>query len=847
MKQRFLILFVIFSVLWTARSAFAAVTFNERMTVQGYLRNGAAPLASGSYAMQFIVKNAGVEKWKKEFKGGSKVAVTNGLFMQILAGPDDTARVLASTMFSVTGNTDAITVDVVVDMNNDEAFTGADATFSNLDLVPVPLSLLARTAETANFANSISQLGATTGQVLTWNGTTWAPATPSAGSLPNDSVGSGQIQSGAVDLTTKVTGVLPVANGGTGGATASAARTALGAAASGNNTDITQLSGLATAITIAQGGTGAVSAISARSNLGAAGAGNNTDITQLSGLTTAVSVVQGGTGATSAVAARANLGAAASGVNTDITALSGLTTALSISQGGTNNATLPVTNGGIIYTNGTKLMNSGSGVSGQFLKSQGTGTPIWDGLDISDIHSTTGGAFLTGSGACAAGEALVYTGSVTDTIACQNITPNIPAASITNAQVSASAAIAYSKLNLANSIVAGDLTAGSVTAAKMAASSVDLSTSVATGVAPIARGGTNNGSLGVTAGGVYYGDGTKMMASAAGSAGQFLKSTGAGAPAFTTLGIADIKSTVSGNFLTGTSCAAGEALVYAAGTDSISCQAVAAGSIAPGSITNASVNASAAIAYSKLNLSNSIVAGDLTAGSVTAAKLASGAVDLSGTVVTNSLPIAKGGTGATTAPLARAALGAAASGANSDITSLTGLTTALSATQGGTGSASYATGNLLYASSTTALSKLAIGSAGQVLTVSAGLPSWQNPAVTLSASQTWTGDQDFQGTVSVGTTVTGGAAMTDLKVCSGSIAAFNVATAGTGITKTFTCTGVTTAMAVHCSPTGNPTMANNPWWVAWVSAADTISIRVTSTAVSGTEMAAATWKCLVIN
>lgn len=44
-----------------------------------------------------------------------------------------------------------------------------------------------------------------------------------------------------VDLTTGVTGVLPVANGGTGGATAADARTALGAAAAGANTDITAL------------------------------------------------------------------------------------------------------------------------------------------------------------------------------------------------------------------------------------------------------------------------------------------------------------------------------------------------------------------------------------------------------------------------------------------------------------------------------------------------------------------------------------------------------------------------------------------------------------------------------
>jgi hypothetical protein len=55
---------------------------------------------------------------------------------------------------------------------------------------------------------------------------------------------------------------------------------------------------------------------------------------------------------------------------------------------------------------------------------------------------------------------------------------------------------------------------------------------------------------------------------------------------------------------------------------------------------------------------------------------------LSGTV-----GIANGGTGATTAASARAALGAAASGANGDITSLAAMTTPLSVAQGGTGSA----------------------------------------------------------------------------------------------------------------------------------------------------------------
>lgn len=48
----------------------------------------------------------------------------------------------------------------------------------------------------------------------------------------------------------------------------------------------------------------------------------------------------------------------------------------------------------------------------------------------------------------------------------------------------------------------------------------------------------------------------------------------------------------------------------------------------------------------------------------------------------------------------------------------------VAATQGGTGTATYATGDILYASATNVLSKLAAGTNGNVLTLAAGVPSW---------------------------------------------------------------------------------------------------------------------------
>lgn len=60
-------------------------------------------------------------------------------------------------------------------------------------------------------------------------------------------------------------------------------------------------------------------------------------------------------------------------------------------------------------------------------------------------------------------------------------------------------------------------------------SSINLSTDT-TNTLPIASGGTNNSSLGVTNGGSVYADGSKLATTAAGTSGQVLTSSGTGAP-----------------------------------------------------------------------------------------------------------------------------------------------------------------------------------------------------------------------------------------------------------------------------------------------------------------------------
>ena len=87
------------------------------------------------------------------------------------------------------------------------------------------------------------------------------------------------------------------------------------------------------------------------------------------------------------------------------------------------------------------------------------------------------------------------------------------------------------------------------------------------------------------------------------------------------------------------------------------------------------------------------------------------------------LAVADGGTGSSTAAGARSNLSAAASGANSDITSLSGLTTALSVSQGGTGvTSSTGSGSVVLSNSPTLVTPALGTPSAAVLTNATGLP-----------------------------------------------------------------------------------------------------------------------------
>jgi hypothetical protein len=81
-----------------------------------------------------------------------------------------------------------------------------------------------------------------------------------------------------------------------------------------------------------------------------------------------------------------------------VTSLSGV---LPIASGGTDNGSLAVTNGGILYTDGTEFQNSGAGVSGEPLISGGAGAPTWSTVSLAggNITMPASGNITNASGA----------------------------------------------------------------------------------------------------------------------------------------------------------------------------------------------------------------------------------------------------------------------------------------------------------------------------------------------------------------------------------------------------------------------------------------------------------------
>jgi len=139
------------------------------------------------------------------------------------------------------------------------------------------------------------------------------------------------------------------------------------------------------------------------------------------------------------------------------------------------------------------------------------------------------------------------------------------------------------------------------------------------------------------------------------------------------------------------------------------------------------------------------------------------------------------------------------------------------ATAGGTGQTTYATGDILYASATNTLSKLAAGSNGQVLTLAGGVPTWAastGGVTSFSAGTTGftpstgtTGAITLAGTLSVANGGTGQTTYTDGQLLIGNTTGNTLTkatlTAGTGISITNGAGSITIASSGGGGGTGS--------------------------------------------
>ena len=247
-----------------------------------------------------------------------------------------------------------------------------------------------------------------------------------------------------------------------------------------------------------------------------------------------------------------------------------LTIPVAIANGGTNAVSFSTTDGVVIY-DGTRLVTlAATGGAGDILTSQGAGLPpifspgAGSTITISTDAGgpTTSGSFTltggtTGLTTSATGTTISLTGDLvvgsggTGRAALTNhsVLVGAGAAAVTQIAVGTTGQV-LTGVTGADPVFAAPATSGTVTSITagtgitLTPSPITSTGSVALTVpVAIANGGTNATSMTTTDGVVYY-DGTRLVTTTVGTAGQFLTSNGAGvAPTFQTAGGATITIT----------------------------------------------------------------------------------------------------------------------------------------------------------------------------------------------------------------------------------------------------------------------------------------------------------------
>ena len=429
------------------------------------------------------------------------------------------------------------------------------------------------------------------------------------------------------------------------------------------------------------------------------------------------------------------------------------------------------------------LVNTAASFVGNLLELQVNGSPRFTATSTGAV-TTASTLTVTSGGLVVSAGGLTATGNSTF-----------------NDNVTVIGALTAASVNSAT-ITGGSLSATAVNGLTVSGGTITGGTYQASTIG-VPYGGT--GATSFTTKGVLYGNAAgSLQVTLAGTAGQALLADASGIPKFTTFG-GDVTMAATGVVTIQSGAVTNAKLANSSVTVTAGTGLSGGGAVALGS----AVTLNSTGVLSVTGTANQVIVTGTTTPTLSLPQdiAATSSPTFAALSLTSALSVGNGGTGSTTASGARTNLGAAASGANSDITSLTGLTTALSAAQGGTGQSSYVTGDLLYGASG-GLAKLAIGSGGLCLVSQGGVPAWYSCSAAAGASPlqvAYDAGNDITTTDARDVAITLADTTTDanfiVNIASGSTGKFAVQSNGTD-KLTVTSSGVTIAGGLNNSTGG---------------------------------------------